>query len=285
LIFATLYLGKTMRATLGILVFLGFLSVLPSEARAHPLLDQAIASYEEADFQAALRTFDAAARNADLSVEELLHLFEMRALVYHALGNRGAMQDDLRRLAAVRPSYRLSRLAPPPVRQAFDQMLEANGGSLGVELVIEEQTFDGAPFIVARVAQVPKGLVDHVGLQCRVGEDGKTTARTAQGSLVRLELPKSGEHSGCEATAHTRQGSVLFNARLEGIAAKTAPNVFQMPEYQAQSDEPTVTKKKRWPWFVAAAGLVVVGGVTAGVVLSKRSQESQSSPGGVTVNW
>jgi len=270
-----------MRIILGFLCF-GFLSVLSGEARAHPSLDQAIASYEEADFQAALRTFNAAAQNADLSVEELLHLFEMRALVHHALGNQAAMLADLRRLAAVRPSYRLSQLAPPPVREAFEQMLEANGGSLGVELVIEEKAFDGLPFIVARVDQVPKDLVDHVGLQCRVGAGGKTMARTAQGSEVRIKLA---EHHGCEATAHTRQGSVLFHASIGGMRVKTGSNVFQMPEYQAQSDAPTVSKKKKWPWIVAAAGLVAVGGITAGVLLSKRSEESQSAAGGVTVNW
>lgn len=271
-----------MRIALGIFVLFGLLSIFSGEARAHPLLDQAIASYEEADFEAALHTFNAAARNADLSVEELLHLFEMRALVQHALGNRAAMLADLRRLAAVRPSYRLSQLVPPPVRQAFEQMLEVNGGTLGVELVIEEKAFDGLPFIVARVDQVPKGLVDHVGLQCRVGKGGKTMARTAQGSEVRIKLA---EHHGCQATAHTRQGGVLFNASIEGMRVKTGSNVFQMPEYQAQSDAPTVSKKKKWPWIVAAAALVAVGGVTAGVVLSKRSQESQSGAGGVTVNW
>ncbi len=271
-----------MRITLGIFMLFGLLGVFSGEARAHPLLDAAIVSYEEADFTKALRTFDAAARNADLSVEELLYLFEMRALVHHALGNRSAMLADLRRLAAVRPSFRLSRLAPPPVQQALEQMLEANGGSLGVELVIEEKAFDGLPFIVARVDQVPMGLVDHVALQCRVGEDGKTMARAAQGSEVSIQLA---EHHGCEATAHTRQGGVLFNASIASMRVQTAPNVFRMPEYQARSDAPTVRKKKKWPWIVAAAGLVAVGGVTAGVVLSKRSNEAQSTAGGVTVNW
>jgi hypothetical protein len=261
------------------------LTALSGEAKAHPLLDEAIASYEEADFQGALRTFDAAARNADLSVEELLQLFEMRALVYHALDNKAAMRADLRRLAAVRPSYRLSRLAPPPVRQEFDRMLEANGGSLGVELVIQEESLDGVPYVVARVDRVPKGLVDHVGLQCTVGEDGKTEARTAQGSQVRIKLPKSRGHGGCEATAHTRQGGVLFHTSTAGTHVKTPPDVFQMPEYQAPRDEPTAgKKKKKWPWIVAASALVVAGGVTAGVLLSTRSQESQSA-GGVTVNW
>ena len=270
-----------MRINLGILMVLGLLSLLSGEARAHPLLDQAMTSYEEANFQAALHTFNDAAQNADLSVEELLHLFEMRALVHHAVGNRAAMLADLRRLAAVRPSYRLSRLSPPPVRDALEHMLEVNGGTLGVELVIEEKAFEGLPFIVARVDQVPDGLVDHVGLQCRVANDHKTMARTAQGSEVRIKLA---EHDGCEATAHTRQGGALFHASIGGTRGQTGSNVFHMPQYQARSDAPTVRKKKKWPWIVAAVGLVAVGGITAGVVLSKR-QDSQAASGMVAVNW
>jgi hypothetical protein len=273
-----------MRIALGIFVFLGVLTAPTGEAKAHPLLDEAIASYEEADFEGALGTFNAAARNADLSVEELLRLFEMRALVFHALGNKAAMQADLRRLAAVRPSYRFSRLTPPPVRQAFERMLEADGASLDVELVIQEESADGVFYVVARVDRVPTGLVDHVGLQCRLGEDGKAVARTAQGSQVRIELSESREHDGCEATAHTRQGGVLFHTSIAGTRVKTPPDVFQLPEYQAPRDEPTASKKKRWPWIVAAAALVAAGGVTAGVVLSRRSQQSQSA-GAVTVNW
>ena len=48
------------------------------------MLDRAVEAYGQADFEEALRTFDTASRNADLTVEELLTLFEMRALVHHA---------------------------------------------------------------------------------------------------------------------------------------------------------------------------------------------------------
>lgn len=274
-----------MRTTLGIFVFFGLLTALPAGVKAHPLLDQGVASYEEADFEEALRAFDSAARNADLEVEELLHLFEMRALVHHALGDRASMQNDLRRLASVRPSYRLSRLTPPPVRQAFDDMLEANGGSLGVELVIEDKTFDGVSFVVARVDQVPAGLVDHVSLQCRVRKNGRSVLRTAQGSQVSVKLPPSGEHDGCEAKALTRLGGVLFDATIEGSRLPAVSNAFQAPRYTTPSDESAVRKKKKWPWIVAAAALVVAGGVTAGVVVSQRSKDNQATAGGVTVNW
>ncbi len=296
-----------MSITTKIIGLLGLLCLFSAEAKAHYLLDDAIASYEEADFRAALRTFNLAARDADLSVDEFLLLFEMRALVHHAMGNESAMLRDLERVAALRPSYQLGGLAPPPVRKAFEEMLQTNGGTLGVELVVEEKDFGGKPYVVARVERVPKGLVDHIGLQCRVEPDGRLMTRTAQGTSARLALPKSGAHQGCEASAQTRRGTVLFSASVEGtrpqrpveaappaaFAAEPLPTVvpaksqgvFQMPQYKDPVDEPAAKKKKKWPWIVAASVVAVAGGVTAGVLLSKSSKQSQPAAGGVTVSW
>lgn len=294
-----------MRTRLGIVVLLSLLCLPSTEAKAHYLLDDGIASYEDADFKGALRTFNLAARDADLSIEELLLLFEMRALVHHAMGNETGMRLDLQRVGALRPSHELGGLAPPPVRQAFNEMLEANGGTMGVVFVVEEKEFDGKPFVVARVERVPKGLVHHVNLQCRVPPDGRLVARTVQGARARIALPESGRHEGCEATAQTKRGTVLFSTSIEGTlpppepeAVSPAPvepmpvaeqppshSVFQMPEYKEPADEPTAKKKKKWPWIVAASVLVVAGGVTAGVLLSKNSSESQPAAGGLVVNW
>jgi hypothetical protein len=252
------------------------------------MLERAVASYEEANFTAALRTFDAAARNADLSVEELLELFEMRALVHHALGDEAAMRADLRRLNAVRPSYELGRLAPPPVRDAFEDVRKNHAGARGVELRLDEKSLDGTPWMVARVLRVPERLVDHVTLQCSVDQGSKTISRTSQGTLAQLKLPESGKHNGCAATARTRQGGVLFSTTIDGYAVLRLPkraDAFEMPEYEARADTPKA-KKKKWPWIVAATAVVVGGGVAAGVLLSQRSKNSgQPAVGGVTVNW
>ena len=275
-------------ARLGIIVLFASLWAVPATVRAHPMLDRAIASYEEANFKTALRTFDTAARNADLSVEELLELFEMRALVHHALGDEAAMRADLRRLSAVRPSYELGRLAPPPVHTAFEEVREASAGALGVELRIERKSFDGAPWMIAHVLRVPKGLVDHVTLQCSISNDSKTISHTSQGAHTKLKLPESGDHHGCAATARTRQGGVLFSATMTGsvpLQLTKSRNAFEMPEYKPHADAPKA-KKKKWPWIVAVTAVAVGGGVAAGVLISQRSKNSDPSPvGGVTLSW
>lgn len=277
-----------MGIRLGIIAVFCVVWALPGAAQAHPMLDRAIEAYEQADFEEALRTFDTAARNADLSVEELLQLFEMRALVHHALGDDAAMRADLGRLAAVRNSYELSRLAPPSVREVFEQVRQANSGANSVELRIEQKTIEESPWMVANVLRVPEGLVDHTTLQCNVDNNARTVSRTSQGKSVSLRLPNSGAHNGCSATARTRQGGVLFTATIEGslpLATSSKADRFEMPKYKARDEGAQPKKKKKWPWIVAASAVVVAGGITAGVILSQRSDGNQSQAGAVTVNW
>ena len=277
-----------MGARVGIVAFLGAAWLLPGTAFAHPMLDRAIEAYEEADFEVALSTFDTAARNADLSVEELLQLFEMRALVHHALGDEASMRADLRRVVAVRGSYQLSRLAPPSVRAVFEEVREANTGEQSVELRIEKKSIEATPWMVAKLLRVPDGLVDHMTLQCNVDNNTRTVSRTSQGTSTSVKLPESGVHNGCSATARTRQGGVLFNATMDGVQPlipSRAGSRVEMPRHKPR-DDGGKAKKKKWPWIVAASAVVVAGGVTAGVILSQRTKDSgQSQAGAVTVNW
>lgn len=277
-----------MGIRLGIIAFLALFCVLPGAARAHPLLDRAIAAYERAEFEQALRTFHTAERNADLSVDELLQLFEMRALVHDALGDTASMRDDLRRLVAVRGSYQLSKLAPPAVRAAFEDLREASSGTQAVELQIEQKIIEKDSWVVARLLRAPDGLVDHTTLQCNVDNNAKTVSRTSEGTSVSVKLPESGVHHGCAATARSRQGGVLFTASTDGQRVLLPSNSearFQMPRYQSPSDDGEA-RKKRWPWIVAISAAVVAGATTAGVLLSQRSKsESQPQVGPVTVSW
>lgn len=272
-----------MPLRLGNSLLLCIFLTLPTRVSAHPLVDQAIEAYEEADFEIALETFDEAASNADLSVEELLQLFEMRALVQHALQDEKAMRQDLRRLIAVRPSYRLGRLAPPPVRAAFDELVEESRDAQ-VELRIEDQNLGGERTMVARVIRVPADLVDHVALECVVGPDQKTITRSAKGTRAELRLPPPAVHSGCTASAQTRQGGVLFRASVQD-SIQAASQIFKGPEYAGASDDTVGKKKRKWPWIVAAAAIVAAGGATAGVILSKQSSSGQPELGEVKVNW
>jgi len=274
-----------MRLGLGVSVGLALLAALPGTVRAHPLLDQGIASYEEADFTAALEAFDAASRDAELSVEDLLRLFEMRALVHHGMGDEEAMRSDLHRLVAVRPDYALGALAPPPVQSAFhDLRIEYRAAGLR----IEERTENGVPTIVARVAEVPDNLVDHVSLQCTLGANHGKVSRTSKGTEAKVYLAQGIGHEGCVAAARTWQGGVLFRASIDAPQPlpESVTRGFEAPRYEPAADTGANEKKrKKWPWFVAAAGVALVGGVTAAAVASGGSSTQTKSLGRGMVNW
>ena len=252
------------------------------------MLDRAVAAYQDADLERALEGFDAAARNADLTIEELLQLFEMRALVHNALGHGKLMRADLRRLLAVRGSYQLSRLAPPSVRAVFDELRDAQSSEHSVELRIEAKTLAGESWMVAQVLRVPEGLVDHTTLQCNIANNARTISRTSQGTSASLKLPDAGVHNGCAATARTRQGGVLFTGTIDGaqiLMPSASARRFEMPRHTPR-DDGRKAKKKKWPWIVAASAVVVAGGITAGVLLSRRSKNGDQPPlGPVAVNW
>jgi len=78
---------------------------------------------------------------------------------------------------------------------------------------------------------------------------------------------------------------VPTSASIDTTESRPGGVPFQMPKYTEPVDQPTTKKKRKWPWIVAAVAVVVAGGVTAGVVVSQRSSQSQPSSGGFAVNW
>ena len=104
------------------------ISLIRDRVDAHLIVDADTGYGNALNVERTVRTFDTAERNADLSVEELLRLFEMRALVHHALGDEASMRGDLRRLVAVRGSYQLSHLAPPRVSASNSAARPASTG-------------------------------------------------------------------------------------------------------------------------------------------------------------
>jgi len=105
----------------------------------------------------------------------------------------------------------------------------------------------------------------------------------AERALMEAQL-RSEQSEEAQKPKRRRAAPVPTAGTLDTAASRSDGAVFQMPTYSAPSDQPTA-KKKKWPWIVAAAAVVVAGGVTAGVVLSQRSKQSQPPSGGFAVNW
>jgi tetratricopeptide (TPR) repeat protein len=99
------------------------------------------------------------------------------------------------------------------------------------------------------------------------------------------------EVAGEEPVARARRGAARdldpapSRASVGTTESRPGAVAFQMPKYSDSVDRPSTKKKKKWPWIVAAAAVAVVGGVTAGVIVSQRSKQTEPASGGFAVNW
>jgi hypothetical protein len=151
------------RAAAGIAAAIAWL--VCAGASAHPLVDEGRAAYEEAEFVAALAALSRAEAAADLSIEDLVELYELRAVVHLAMRNEEAMSVDLRRLVAVAPEHAIDTRAPPEVRRAFEEARAASGGPL--RLVVEARARESGVTISAETRNDSENLVREIRIAGR----------------------------------------------------------------------------------------------------------------------
>lgn len=125
------------------------------------------------------------------------------------------------------------------------------------------------------------------------------TKNPTRGSAVRVRIKalrrsiaekEAEEGAPTKAQARTEpiareqaSASVPSAGTIEKSASPAFGLEYQKSEGSGRVDEPKARKK--WPWIVAAAVAVVAGGVTAGVVLSKRENQNQPATSGLMVAW
>jgi hypothetical protein len=110
---------------------------LAGTARAHPIVEEGHRLYEEAEFVAALDALSRAEAADDLELDDLIVLFETRALVQSAMGHDDAMREDLQRLVAVAPDHTVGPEAHPDVRRALAEIRAEGHGELRVRASTE----------------------------------------------------------------------------------------------------------------------------------------------------
>jgi len=150
-------------ATVVALVLASALFAAP--ALAHPLVDQGVQRYEEADFQGALERLDRAEASTSLTRSDVVKLLLYRALVHYATGSRDALDADLFRLASLEPRMELARDVPPRVREAFAQARRRVRAPISLE--VEVRANGPAIRVTARVVGDDAGLVRSVRVSAR----------------------------------------------------------------------------------------------------------------------
>lgn len=143
------------------LVVLAAAAAAPSAtARAHAIVDEGIRKIENAEFRDAIQTFERAEAADDLTREDLIALYENRAVAWLAVGDEDAMEADVRRLASLDPDHVFGPAMRPEVRAAFVRVRGSTEGPPRVD--VEASRDDDAVSLRATVTRDPTELVRDV---------------------------------------------------------------------------------------------------------------------------
>ncbi len=242
--------------------------VAPLTAFAHADLDKAIASAEDAEFEAALTSFERAIASGTLSREELITLLTERVLVLHALGQKAALVGDLATLALIEPGHHLGKRAPPALVNAFANATARQGAALDISASCAPS--GGGMTVKAHVT----GLSDPSLARVRI--------------YTRRDPGEPVVHNGTEAEVFVPAGTTLrFSAEVVGLGdvvlasdgSMDSPSVCASPTTAAASgialdSGPQDSKgHKRW-WWIGAGGVVAITAITVGLVVANSGGDS-----------
>ena len=217
-----------------------------TEATQSSAYERAFSAYLEADFSGARRFLEQAQQDSATRVHELAQSYALLGLLMDIEGGaRAEVETQIDFAVSVDASVSSPDGASRSFRQLFEQVRaarQADPPTIEIELA-SEGTREG----VARVTNVPEGLVAQVQLVC----EGSTGAHQASGRLeASLEL--GAERQVCTAEARTAEGHVLFLTTRDFDARTTG------------SSDDTL-----WIVLGVVGGVILVGGaVTIGVIVS-----------------
>lgn len=260
-------IAQALRLTILLSVLLSVALGSSATALAHPDLDQGVQSAEEADFDAALAAFERALDSGTLTRDELVVLLSERALVLHALGQKGALAWDLANLALIEPGRSLGRRAPPELVQAFAEATARQGATVTIHVACEPSSTG------LRLTAEVKGLSDP--------SLGSVVIHTRKADASQVN------HQAAEAEVSIGPGeSLLYSAELVGMgkvvlandgspaAPKVceAPNLNEQPVVAMGTDKQDGKNRKLW-WWLGAGGVVAVTAVTVGIIVATNKDD------------
>lgn len=259
--------ARVLRRYSALCFVLAMFTALPC-ALAHPDLDQALASAEEAEFDAALSSFERALDSGTLTRDELVTLLTERSLVLHALGQRGALAWDLANLALIEPGRDLGRRAPPELVEAFSRATARQGAAVSVSATCSPSSTG------LQVSTTVTGLSDpslaRVKLRTRRA-DGAEIVHDASDVQIAVgpgeSLSYSAELVGMGNVVLAQDGSAGDPKVCE------VPNLDEPPVAVAGTDKRDGKSRKLW-WWLGAAGVVAVTAVTVGLVVANGKDDS-----------
>lgn len=219
-------------------------------ARAdHPAVAEAQRLYDEAEFERARSALEQAEAASDLTREDLVRVYELRALVALGMRDEDAMRADLRRLAAVDPAHQFAEWAPPEIAESFAEVKAQMGAPLRLT-ANAEPTATGVR-VQAEVHDDEADIIRATRVSGRVGGgewrsgDGRLDVTAPSGSTVEYYA----EAVGPGGAVVTSVGSIEQPLSVTLEAPAPPPGGF-----------PT--------WVYVGAGAVIVVGLIAVVAIT-----------------
>jgi len=266
----------------GVLLAIGLAagSALAQPAPKLPELEEASGQIDSGDFEEAVKTLGRALNQPELTDDQLAEAYRLLGLANLYLGNEDKARDAYEKLLQARPDYELPRSAPPkirtlyarikddvrkrrvkPVTLAFEPPSEVKGGEpLRLPVHIEDLALGAKPKLFFRRA----------GKEAYSRNKGSKTGFTA--TVPAFELPEEAEAYPVEYYVEVADAA---QRRLAGKGDAFNPSSFRVAA-KAQAAEPVaVAPSSPWyksPWLWVGVGVVVAGGVAAGVVVATQPQ-------------
>jgi hypothetical protein len=227
----------------------------PTTARAHELVDEGRRLYEEAEFVAALDVLGRATAGDTLTTSDLEALLELRALVHTALGDAAAAEEDLRVLAVIAPDHALDRGIPPDLQRTFAGIRATSDGSPRLRAT-PTATAQGVLLEVA-LENDWASVVRAVRIRGRAGDAGPYLEATDAPLLVGTPL---GEAVSYYAEAIGPGGAVVARVGSEGSPLRFAAASEPVTGGGGEIDPV--------PFVIAGVAAVAVGVIIAVVVVT-----------------
>ena len=238
-------------------------------------VDEAWARYRAADFRQAIDTLSSAEAAGQLPAGEYTRALEIRALAAHALGDRNAVTEALRLLAAIDPDYVLGPEAVPAVREELDALRRSRLGR--VELSVRARAAGGQAEIAAEVGADPMSLVRRLAVFGRRGgetdwQEGDGSLRLAIGDAVAIE-----HYAEAYGPAGVRVASAGSAAQPRVLTVDTASRAGG-----GRSDDEGGSPLG---WIVGVSAAVVLAAIVVVVLVAGDGQDEPVDVRGPTLPW
>lgn len=230
-------------------------------AHAHPVIDQARARLEAAEFERALQLLDKAEESGELGRADALRMLELRALGLLALNDERLAQRTLLELCALDPDHVFTPGTSPDLLAAFAKARERRPPP--PRLILERRDQPDGVALEVHVIGDELGIVRRVVLSTRTG-DGPWRSSDGEHVLVALAPGQR----------------VQYRASARGLGGI---ELASLPEQSWQRPEPPPTRARAsplspWLYVGIAAGVLVLAGTTTAVIVANSSDADRTQP-------